>query len=170
MIQHWANSQLYMSSVERLKREVVDLKPESQIRQEPPAYWPTDTGRIEVDQLAVRYAPDLPLALKGITFSIRPSVSYQVSVTKGKASTVAVARLFCVPPAARFKRCLRPVVCRQAKMPAKRGGLLPTDDSILSLADSLHRSGSLSLEERARGSQLSLSASSGSSRHVVARS
>lgn len=75
MIRHWANSQLYMSAVERLKREAVELAPEPQLQNEPPAYWPSDAGEIEVNKLAVRYAEGYPLALKGISFSVKSSVS-----------------------------------------------------------------------------------------------
>lgn len=37
----------------------------------PPAAWPHE-GRVEVNDLVVRYAPDLPPVLKGISFDIKP--------------------------------------------------------------------------------------------------
>lgn len=37
----------------------------------PPAAWPHE-GRVEVTDLVVRYAPNLPPVLKGISFDIKP--------------------------------------------------------------------------------------------------
>lgn len=76
MINHWTNSQLYMSSIERLKHEAVELIPQAAILQEPPAYWPSATGSIEVEGLEARYADGLPLALKGISFTVKPGVGF----------------------------------------------------------------------------------------------
>jgi ABC-type multidrug transport system fused ATPase/permease subunit len=39
----------------------------------PPAYWPSNTGRITIEDLVVRYAPSLPPVLKGISAMIEPS-------------------------------------------------------------------------------------------------
>ena len=38
----------------------------------PPAYWPSNSGCLEVRDLVVRYAPDLPAVLNGISFTVRP--------------------------------------------------------------------------------------------------
>lgn len=39
----------------------------------PPAYWPSSTGELVVEDLMVQYAPHLPPALKGISFMVRPA-------------------------------------------------------------------------------------------------
>jgi hypothetical protein len=39
----------------------------------PPAYWPSSNGELVVDDLVVRYAPDLPAVLRNLTFTIKPS-------------------------------------------------------------------------------------------------
>lgn len=75
MIQHWAGSQLWMNSIERLEEYATQLPRELQGQAEPPAYWPSNVGGIDVNDLAVRYRDDLPLAVKGISFSVRPGVS-----------------------------------------------------------------------------------------------
>jgi len=39
----------------------------------PPAYWPSSSGELVVDDLSVQYAPHLPPALKNVSFTVRPS-------------------------------------------------------------------------------------------------
>lgn len=39
----------------------------------PPAYWPSSNGELSVENLVVKYAPDLPPVLHGITFTIKPT-------------------------------------------------------------------------------------------------
>lgn len=49
--------------------EYNELPTETLDGKSPPAAWPT-SGAIEVDDLVVSYAPDLPPVLKGLTFSV----------------------------------------------------------------------------------------------------
>ncbi|KFA76189.1 hypothetical protein S40288_07267 [Stachybotrys chartarum IBT 40288] len=67
-IRGYAQMELNMNSTERVI-EYTELKTESQEGKLPPAAWPT-SGTIEVEDLVVRYAEDLPPVLKGLTFSI----------------------------------------------------------------------------------------------------
>lgn len=39
----------------------------------PPAYWPSSTGSLVVDDLTIKYAPDLPAVLRNISFTVKPS-------------------------------------------------------------------------------------------------
>lgn len=39
----------------------------------PPAYWPSSNGDLVVDDLLVRYAPNLPAVLRNLTFTIKSS-------------------------------------------------------------------------------------------------
>lgn len=39
----------------------------------PPAYWPSSNGSVVVDNLVIRYAPELPSVLKGVSLVIHPS-------------------------------------------------------------------------------------------------
>lgn len=64
----YANVELQMNAAERII-EYTELPTEDLGGQSPPAAWPTE-GRIEVDNLVVSYAPDLPPVLKGLTFSV----------------------------------------------------------------------------------------------------
>lgn len=57
-----------MNSTERVV-EYANIETESQGGIDPPAAWPT-RGRVEVNDLVVGYAPELPPVLDGLTFTI----------------------------------------------------------------------------------------------------
>ena len=44
----------------------------------PPAYWPSSTGALEVEDLVVQYSPDLPPALDHVSFSVKPGAKVGV--------------------------------------------------------------------------------------------
>ncbi|KAF3057299.1 ATP-dependent bile acid permease [Daldinia childiae] len=67
-IRHYANVELEMNAAERIV-EYTELPTESLEGASPPAAWPTE-GRVEVDDLVVSYAEDLPPILKGLSFTI----------------------------------------------------------------------------------------------------
>lgn len=68
-IRHYANVELEMNAAERIV-EYTELSTESLEGKSPPAAWPTE-GRVEVNDLVVSYAEDLPPILKGLTFTIQ---------------------------------------------------------------------------------------------------
>ena len=49
----------------------------------PPAYWPSSSGELRVEALEVKYAPDLPSVLHGISFTVRPAEKIGVVVRTG---------------------------------------------------------------------------------------
>lgn len=63
-----ANFELDMNAGERII-EYINLPTESQDGADPPAHWPAE-GVLEVNDLVVGYAPDLPAVLKGLTFRV----------------------------------------------------------------------------------------------------
>jgi ABC-type multidrug transport system fused ATPase/permease subunit len=73
---NWTSLELDLNSVERIV-EYLELpkQPPSVIENSrPPAYWPSSTTKndmIAVKDLVIRYAPDLPNVLHGVTFSLR---------------------------------------------------------------------------------------------------
>ncbi|KAI6783299.1 ATP-dependent bile acid permease-like protein [Emericellopsis cladophorae] len=68
-IRTYTSLELNMNATERVI-EYCQLETEPQGGQEPPAAWPT-SGRVEVDNLVVGYATDLPPVLKGLSFSVQ---------------------------------------------------------------------------------------------------
>ena len=70
-----AQLELDFNSVERVV-EYLDLPQEAPAvieKSRPPAYWPSDTGELVVENLVVQYAPQLPAVLHDVTFTVKPS-------------------------------------------------------------------------------------------------
>ena len=70
-----AQLELDFNSVERVV-EYLDVPQEAPAvieKGRPPAYWPSDTGELVVENLVVQYAPHLPAALHNVTFRVKPS-------------------------------------------------------------------------------------------------
>lgn len=67
-IRQFTSLELDMNAAERII-EYSTLQTESQDGADPPAAWPSE-GRLEVSNLVVSYAPDLPPVLKGLSFNV----------------------------------------------------------------------------------------------------
>jgi ABC-type multidrug transport system fused ATPase/permease subunit len=69
-----AQLELDFNSVERVV-EYLDVPQEAPAvidKSRPPAYWPSDTGELVVENLVVHYSPELPAALHNLTFTVKP--------------------------------------------------------------------------------------------------
>ncbi|SNX85131.1 probable YBT1 - Vacuolar, ABC protein transporting bile acids [Melanopsichium pennsylvanicum] len=71
IVRMYTQTEINMNSVERIS-EYLDLEPEKQSGQEPPAYWPSSEGKIVIKNLAVRYTPEFPRVLDGIDLEFEP--------------------------------------------------------------------------------------------------
>ncbi|KAK3903780.1 P-loop containing nucleoside triphosphate hydrolase protein [Staphylotrichum tortipilum] len=91
-IRLYANVELNMNSVERII-EYTELTTEALDGKSPPAAWPTE-GRIEVEDLVVGYAPDLPPVLKGLTFSVERNERIGVVGRTGAGKSSLTLALF----------------------------------------------------------------------------
>ncbi|KAH7320049.1 P-loop containing nucleoside triphosphate hydrolase protein [Stachybotrys elegans] len=91
-IRSYAQLELNMNSTERVI-EYMELETESQGGQEPPAAWPT-SGTIEVEDLVIGYADDLPPVLKGLTFSVRNNERIGVVGRTGAGKSSLTLALF----------------------------------------------------------------------------
>lgn len=91
-IRLYANVELNMNAAERII-EYTELPTESLEGQKPPAAWPTD-GRIEVDDLVVSYAKDLPPVLKGLTFRVNRNERVGVVGRTGAGKSSLTLALF----------------------------------------------------------------------------
>ena len=70
-----AQLELDFNSVERIAEylEVPQEAPAFVADHRPPAYWPSSNGELNVVDLEVKYAPDLPSVLHSISFTVRPA-------------------------------------------------------------------------------------------------
>ncbi|KAH8109668.1 hypothetical protein DFH11DRAFT_1843160 [Phellopilus nigrolimitatus] len=102
----WTQLELDLNSVERVV-EYLDLPQEPPTvieNSRPPAHWPSSTGPnadtlLQVKDLEVRYAPDLPAVLHGVSFSLkaRERIGLLGRTGSGK-STLAMSILRFVNP------------------------------------------------------------------------
>ncbi|THV07466.1 P-loop containing nucleoside triphosphate hydrolase protein [Dendrothele bispora CBS 962.96] len=96
-----AQLELDFNSVERVI-EYLDVPQEAPAviqDHRPPAYWPSNSGQLVVDNLVIKYAPDLPPVLRNLSFVIQPSEKIGVVGRTGSGkSTLAMSLLRMVEP------------------------------------------------------------------------
>ncbi|KAK4700588.1 hypothetical protein P7C70_g5658, partial [Phenoliferia sp. Uapishka_3] len=91
---------LGLNSLERIT-EYLDLPQEPSEGRLPPANWPSASASalITVEDLEIKYSPELPAVLKGISFSIKPGERVAVAGRTGSGkSTLAMSLLRFVDP------------------------------------------------------------------------
>lgn len=91
-LRQFATVELGMNATERIL-EYSELPIEDPSGADPPAAWPTE-GRLEVTDLVIGYAPDLPPVLKGLTFSIKPNERIGVVGRTGAGKSSLTLALF----------------------------------------------------------------------------
>lgn len=91
-IRNYASMELNMNSTERVV-EYTELQTESQGGEKPPAAWPS-SGNMEVNDLVVGYAEDLPPVLKGISFSVKNNERIGVVGRTGAGKSSLTLALF----------------------------------------------------------------------------
>lgn len=70
VLRTYTTAEINANSIERID-EYLHLPQERQGGIEPPAAWPTDSASIRVENLVVRYSPELQPALKSVSFEIQ---------------------------------------------------------------------------------------------------
>ncbi|EGO28860.1 hypothetical protein SERLADRAFT_434751 [Serpula lacrymans var. lacrymans S7.9] len=101
--QFWTGLELDLNSVERVV-EYLDLpqEPPAVIESNrPPAYWPSDSAEslISVQDLVIKYAPDLPPVLNGLSFTLKAKERVGILGRTGSGkSTLAMSILRFVDP------------------------------------------------------------------------
>ncbi|KDR85730.1 hypothetical protein GALMADRAFT_84830 [Galerina marginata CBS 339.88] len=96
-----AQLELDFNSVERVV-EYLDVPQEAPAiieKTRPPAYWPSTSGQLVVENLVVQYAPKLPAVLHNISFVVKPSEKIGVVGRTGSGkSTLAMSLLRIIEP------------------------------------------------------------------------
>ncbi|KAJ3489903.1 hypothetical protein NLG97_g5894 [Lecanicillium saksenae] len=91
-IRAYAGLELDMNAAERVV-EYSELKTEKQDGAEPPAAWPT-SGTVEMKDVVVGYADDLPAVLKGVSFSVKNNERVGVIGRTGAGKSSMTLALF----------------------------------------------------------------------------
>jgi ABC-type multidrug transport system fused ATPase/permease subunit len=91
-VRFYTNIELDMNAAERII-EYASLPTESLDGTDPPAAWPSE-GRLEVKDLVVGYAPDLPPVLKGLTFRVERNERIGVVGRTGAGKSSLTLALF----------------------------------------------------------------------------
>ncbi|CAO3624546.1 unnamed protein product [Cunninghamella blakesleeana] len=92
-IRQYTQVEMDLNSVERIQEYLlIDQEAPSVVEgRRPPAAWPT-TAAVEVKDLEIRYAPDLPTVIRGISFDIKPHEKIAVvGKTASGKSTLALS-------------------------------------------------------------------------------
>ncbi|KAG8905752.1 hypothetical protein FRC00_013040, partial [Tulasnella sp. 408] len=91
LVKVFAQLELDFNSIERIGEYLaVDQEAAVKSVKPPPAYWPTSNGGIEVENLVIKYSPNLPAVLKGISFEVRPREKIGVVGRTGSGKPDAV--------------------------------------------------------------------------------
>lgn len=91
-LRQYANIELNMNATERVE-EYSNIEIENQDGLDAPAAWPTE-GRIEVRDLVVGYAPDLPAVLNGLSFTVEKNQRVGVVGRTGAGKSSLTLALF----------------------------------------------------------------------------
>ncbi|KIW98705.1 uncharacterized protein Z519_00366 [Cladophialophora bantiana CBS 173.52] len=91
-LRQYSNVELDMNATERIV-EYSNITIENQGGVDAPAAWPTE-GNLEVDDLVVGYAPDLPPVLKGLTFKVTKNQRVGVVGRTGAGKSSLTLALF----------------------------------------------------------------------------
>ncbi|KAK0561968.1 Transporter of the ATP-binding cassette (ABC) [Tilletia horrida] len=90
-VRMYSQVEITANSVERIE-EYLRLESERVSGTEPPAYWPSSTGDIHIENLSVRYGPEFPRALDAINLKIKAGQSIAICGRTGSGkSTLSLA-------------------------------------------------------------------------------
>ncbi|KAK9665352.1 hypothetical protein RND81_14G106700 [Saponaria officinalis] len=94
-IQHQCTTANYIISVERLDQymHIPSEAPEVVENNRPPLSWPSD-GKIEITDLQIRYRPDMPLVLRGISCTFEGGNKISIVGRTGSGKTTLIGVLF----------------------------------------------------------------------------
>lgn len=95
IVRLYSNIEMNMNSVERLQEFLtVDQEPPAIIPEtEPRASWP-EKGEIDVQDVSLRYAPDLPRVIKNVTFHVNPCNKIGIVGRTGAGKSTIITAFF----------------------------------------------------------------------------
>ncbi|SCU89929.1 LADA_0F00628g1_1 [Lachancea dasiensis] len=94
LVRLYSTVEMTMNSVERLKEYMdVEQEPHFQSTHNPPPEWP-NRGKIEVTDLSLRYAPNLPKVIKNVTFTVESNCKVGIVGRTGAGKSTIITALF----------------------------------------------------------------------------
>ncbi|KAG2735537.1 hypothetical protein G9P44_001751 [Scheffersomyces stipitis] len=95
IVRLYSNVEMNMNSVERLQEYLeVEQEPPYDIPEtQPPASWP-ETGRIKVNDVSLRYSPELPRVIKNVTFDVEPNHKVGIVGRTGAGKSTIITAFF----------------------------------------------------------------------------
>lgn len=95
IVRLYANIEMNMNSVERLQEyEAVDQEPAAEIPEtKPDSSWPT-AGEIEVKDVSLRYAPELPRVIKNVSFHVKSCNKIGIVGRTGAGKSTIITAFF----------------------------------------------------------------------------
>ncbi|THC93221.1 hypothetical protein EYZ11_007303 [Aspergillus tanneri] len=131
-LRFYANVEMDMNATERVL-EYSAMETEDQGGHEPPAAWPT-SGQVEVEDLQVGYAPELPPVLKGLSFTIEHNQRVGVVGRTGAGKSSLTLALFRFLEARHGRIVIDGLDISKLKLQALRGRLaiIPQDPVLFS--------------------------------------
>ncbi|MCP8717953.1 MAG: ATP-binding cassette domain-containing protein [Asgard group archaeon] len=95
IVRLYANVEMNMNSVERLQEYLeVEQEPPAEIKEtEPRASWP-EAGQISVNDVSLRYAPNLPRVIKNVTFDVQPCNKVGIVGRTGAGKSTIITAFF----------------------------------------------------------------------------
>lgn len=121
MIRVYATVEMEMNAAERVI-DYASIETEPQGGLDPPAAWPTQ-GRVAVDNLTVSYSPELPPALKGLTFTIESNERIGVVGRTGSGKSTLALALFRLIEASQGQVLIDGLDTSKIKLDALRRGM-----------------------------------------------
>lgn len=95
IVRLYAEVEMTMNSVERLQ-EYLEIEQEparDMIENKPASSWP-DKGMIEVNNVSLRYAPELPLVIKNVSFTVGSNCKVGIVGRTGAGKSTIITALF----------------------------------------------------------------------------
>lgn len=95
IVRLYANVEMNMNSVERLQEYFdIEQEPPQEIPEtEPRASWP-ENGAINVKDVSLRYAPELPRVIKNVTFDVEPNNKIGIVGRTGAGKSTIITAFF----------------------------------------------------------------------------
>lgn len=94
LVRFYSEVEMNMNSVERLKEYMhVEQEPYEEKSIEPNQDWPKE-GKIEINDLSLRYAPQLPRVIKNVSFTVNAKTKIGIVGRTGAGKSTIITALF----------------------------------------------------------------------------